>query len=137
MKLASVRQAEPKWFIIDCQGKVLGRVATEAANLLRGKSKVEFVPYLNCGDHVVIINAKDIEMTGNKLEKKVYYSHSWYPGGLKAKQAKTLMEENPSEILTKAVKGMLPNNKLRNEWMKMLHVYNDAEHPHKANLAAK
>jgi large subunit ribosomal protein L13 len=135
MKTSSIRKHEPQWHIIDAEGKVLGRLATQAADFLRGKNKVSFVPYLDCGDHVVIINAGKVVLTGNKLEQKKYYHHSWHPGGLKETSAKILMETKPETILEKAVEGMLPKNKLQGEWMKRLHVYAAAEHPHQANVA--
>jgi len=137
MKTSAIRKHEPAWHIIDAKGAVLGRLATEAASLLRGKGKIDFVQYLDCGDHVVVINAGDVVLTGNKLQSKTYYHHSWYPGGIKAEYAKELIEENPAKIIINAVKGMLPKNKLQNEWMKRLHVYAGSEHPHQANLAAK
>jgi large subunit ribosomal protein L13 len=135
MKTSAIRKHEPQWHIIDAEGKVLGRIATQAADFLRGKSKVSFVPYLDCGDHVVIINASKVVLTGNKLEQKKYYRHSWYPGGLKETTAKNLMETKPEMIIEKAVEGMLPKNKLQGEWMKRLHVYAAAKHPHQANVA--
>lgn len=135
MKTSSIRKHEPTWHIINAQGKVVGRLATDASNLLRGKGKVSFVLNMDCGDHVVVINAKDITLTGNKLENKVYYHHTWHPGGIKTTTAKDLMEENPEDIIIRAVKGMLPKVKLQPEWMKRLHVYAGEEHPHGANVA--
>ena len=90
---------------------------------------------MDCGDHVVVINAKNLVLTGNKVADKKYYHHSWYPGGLKTVAAKDLIEKDPSKIIEFAIKGMLPKNKLQNEWLKRLHVYATAEHPHQANLA--
>ncbi len=127
---------EVAWHIIDANEKVLGRLATEVATLLRGKQKPEFVPYLNVGDHVVIINAKGIVLTGNKWEQKAYHHYSGHPGGMKTVLAKTLRASNPEKIVENAVKGMLPKNKLQNEWMKRLHVYAGSEHPHQANTAS-
>ena len=136
MKTSSIRQSEPGWQIIDAKGKALGRLATQAADLLRGKSKPSFVANMDCGDHVVIINAKDIVLTGNKLEDKAYYHYSGYPGGIKSKSAKELMENGQvDEIITHAVKGMLPKNKLQPEWLKRLHIYLDNNHPHQGNVA--
>lgn len=135
MKTSSIRKHEPAWHVIDAQGKVVGRLATIAADLLRGKQKVSFVQNMDCGDHVVVINAKDITLTGNKVENKVYHHHTWHPGGIKETTAKELMAEKPEEIIERAVKGMLPKNKLQVEWMKRLHVYASDEHPHKANVA--
>lgn len=135
MKTSSIRKHEPAWHILDAKDAVLGRLATKAATLLRGKNKVSFVTHFDCGDHVVIINAAGVALTGNKLQTKAYYHHSWHPGGLKTEYAKDLITENPEKILINAVKGMLPKNKLHNEWMKRLHVYASAEHPHQANVA--
>lgn len=134
MKTSAIRKHEPAWHLIDANGQVLGRLATEAATLLRGKNKVSFVNHMDCGDHVVVVNAKDVVMTGNKVESKAYYRHSRYPGGLKTEYAKDLMETNPEKIISYAVKGMLPKNKLQKEWMKRLHVYAGTEHPHQANV---
>jgi large subunit ribosomal protein L13 len=136
MKTKHIRKHEPAWHIFDAEGKVLGRLCTEVSDLLRGKGKVEFVLNMDCGDHVVIINADKIVMTGNKLETKNYYRHSGHLGNLKTIAAKDLMVTGKADqIITTAVKGMLPKNKLQNEWMKRLHVYVGAEHPHKANTA--
>ena len=135
MKTPTPKITEPGWHIIDAKGKILGRMATEIATLLRGKNKPAYVPYLDCGDHVVVINAKSIVFTGNKLEDKTYYHHTGHPGGLRAVTAKELMGTKPDRVVISAVKGMLPKNKLQDEWMKRLHVYATAEHPHQANVA--
>jgi large subunit ribosomal protein L13 len=116
------------WHFIDVKGKILGRVATEIAELLMGKSKPYFVRNLDCGDYVVVINAKDIKVTGNKEEKKVYYRHSGYPGGFKSETLKELKARKPEEILRRAVKGMLPQNKLRDRMLKRLFIFAGAEH---------
>ncbi len=105
---------------LDAKGAILGRLASKAAQLLVGKSKPYFVRHLDCGDFVTIINAKDIKVTGNKESQKTYGHYSGYPGGLKVKPLKKIREENPAEILTHAISGMLPNNKLRDQWMKRL-----------------
>jgi large subunit ribosomal protein L13 len=115
-----------QWFVIDATDKVLGRLATKAARILIGKDKASFTPYLDSGDHVVVINADKIRMTGNKVEQKVYYSHSGYPGGLKAVPAKRLRETRPEWIVREAIVGMLPKNKLRARRAKKLRVYRDA-----------
>ncbi len=128
---------QPNWHLIDADGKVLGRIATEAAVLLRGKHKPTFVPYLNVGDHVVIINAGKVVLTGNKMDQKVYYRHSWFMGGLKSVLARTLHETNPVQMVEHAVNGMLPKNKLQKVWFQQLHVYAGSEHPHQANVSAK
>jgi large subunit ribosomal protein L13 len=114
------------WFVVDATDVVLGRLATKVARMLIGKDKPSFTPYLDSGDHVVVINANKIRMTGNKVEQKVYYSHSGYPGGLKEVPAKRVRETKPEWIVREAVLGMLPKNKLRARRAKKLRVYRDA-----------
>jgi large subunit ribosomal protein L13 len=114
------------WFVIDATNQVLGRLATKVARMLIGKDKPSFTPYLDSGDHVVVINANKIRMTGNKVEQKIYYSHSGYPGGLKEVPAKRIRESKPEWIIREAVLGMLPKNKLRARRAKKLRVYRDA-----------
>jgi large subunit ribosomal protein L13 len=114
------------WFVVDATNQVLGRLATRVARMLIGKDKASFTPYLDSGDHVVVINADKIRMTGNKVEQKVYYSHSGYPGGLKEVPAKRLRGTKPEWMVREAVLGMLPKNKLRARRAKKLHVYRDA-----------
>jgi len=115
-----------QWFVIDAKDQVLGRLATKAARLLIGKDKPSFTPYLDSGDHVVVINADQIKMTGNKVEQKMYYSHSGYPGGLKEVPAKRVRETRPEWVVREAIVGMLPKNKLRARRAKKLRVYRDA-----------
>jgi large subunit ribosomal protein L13 len=115
-----------QWFVIDATDKSLGRLATKAARILIGKDKATFTPYLDSGDHVVVINADKVKMTGNKIEQKVYYSHSGYPGGLKAVPAKRVREAKPEWVVREAIVGMLPKNKLRARRAKKLRVYRDA-----------
>jgi large subunit ribosomal protein L13 len=115
-----------QWFVIDATDQVLGRLATKAARLLIGKDKATFTPYLDSGDHVVIINANKVKMTGNKVEQKMYYSHSGYPGGLKEVPAKRVREAKPEWVIREAIVGMLPKNKLRARRAKKLRVYRDA-----------
>ena len=114
------------WFVLDATDKALGRLATKAARILIGKDKASFTPYLDSGDHVVVINADKIKMTGNKVEQKVYYSHSGYPGGLKAVPAKRAREAKPEWLIREAILGMLPKNKLRARRAKKLRVYRDS-----------
>jgi len=114
------------WFVVDATGVVLGRLATKVARMLMGKDKPTFTPYLDSGDHVVVINADKVRMTGNKVEQKVYYSHSGYPGGLKEVPAKRLRESKSDWMIREAVLGMLPKNKLRARRAKKLRVYRDA-----------
>ena len=125
-------EVERKWFLIDAAGKPLGRVAAEAAVLLRGKNKVTFTPNVDCGDHVIIINTDKAVLTGKKLEKKYYRTHSGWIGGLKEIQYKTLMAENSDKAMTYAVKGMVPSNTLGAKAMTRLHCYKTAEHAHAA-----
>jgi len=115
-----------QWFVVDAKDQVLGRVATKVARLLIGKDKPSFTPYLDSGDHVVVINADQIRLTGNKLEQKVYYSHSGYPGGLKEVPAKRVRQAKPEWVVREAIVGMLPKNKLRARRAKKLRVYRDA-----------
>ncbi|HXP22746.1 MAG TPA: 50S ribosomal protein L13 [Candidatus Sulfotelmatobacter sp.] len=115
-----------QWFVIDATNQVLGRLATKAARLLIGKDKAAFTPYLDSGDHVVVINADKIKMTGNKVEQKVYHSHSGYPGGLKEVPAKRVRESKPEWVVREAIVGMLPKNKLRARRARKLRVYRDA-----------
>ncbi|MBR0351373.1 MAG: 50S ribosomal protein L13 [Clostridia bacterium] len=131
---AKKSEIESKWYVIDAANKPLGRVATEAAKLLRGKHKPTFTPNIDTGDHVIIINAKDVVLTGNKMNAKVYRHHSGYIGGMKEVTAKDLIEKNPTEALTIAIKGMLPHNSLGRQSLKKLRVYAGAEHE---NMAQK
>ena len=120
------------WYVLDAEGKALGRLATEAARILRGKHKPIFTPHLDTGDFVIIINAEKVVLTGNKLNKKKYYRHSGYPGGIKETVYSELMETKPTLAVEKAVKGMLPHNKLGRAIAKKLKVYAGSEHPHAA-----
>lgn len=115
-----------QWFVLDATDKALGRLATKAARILIGKDKASFTPYLDSGDHVVVINADKVKMTGNKVDQKVYYSHSGYPGGLKAISAKRVRGTRPEWVVREAIVGMLPKNKLRASRAKKLRVYRDA-----------
>ena len=130
--MAKPAEIERKWYIIDAAGRPLGRTATEAARILRGKHKPIFTPHIDTGDFVIIINAEQAVLTGNKLEKKKYYHHSGYPGGLREVKYKDLMENKPVLAVEKAVKGMLPHNRLGRATAKKLKVYAGSEHPHMA-----
>ena len=123
---------ERKWYVIDAENKPLGRVATKAAHILRGKHKVTFTPHIDCGDNVIIINASKVKLTGNKLQDKKYYNHSGYPGGLRERTAKEMKEKYPIEMVERAVKGMLPHNRLGRAMSKKLFVYKDENHKHEA-----
>jgi large subunit ribosomal protein L13 len=130
--VAKGREAESltvgaNWFVVDAQGQVLGRLATRIARILIGKDKANFTPYLDCGDHVVVINAEHVKLTGNKLDQKVYHHHSGYPGGLKEIPIRVLLQKRPEEVLREAVLGMLPKNKLRARRAKKLRVYAGSE----------
>jgi len=118
--------------LINADGKILGRLATEISVLLRGKGKAKFAPFIDMGDFVVVINAEKIQVTGRKLEQKKYYSHTGYPGGIKEKTLNELMDTNPEEVLRKAVWGMIPKNKLGRKIHKKLKVYRGPNHPHEA-----
>ena len=123
---------ERKWYILDAAGKPLGRVAAQAATILRGKNKPTYAPHCDCGDHVIIINCEKVVLTGKKLEDKYYRYHTGYIGGLKEIQYKKLMAEKPEFVVYKAVKGMLPKNTLGAKMLKKLRVYVGAEHDHQA-----
>jgi large subunit ribosomal protein L13 len=123
---------ERKWVLIDAKGKILGRLATRIATILRGKDKEYFIPYWDVGDYVIVINASKIKVTGNKIKDKLYYKHSGYMGNLKVKTLEQMMKKNPSEVVYLAVKRMLPKNKLNRKVIKKLKVYNDNRHPHQA-----
>jgi large subunit ribosomal protein L13 len=137
MKMTQVAKKDEvvrDWFVVNVDGKVLGRVATEIANILRGKRKPIYTPSVDTGDFVIVVNAAKVALTGNKLADKVYYHHTGYPGGLKEITAGKLQEKKPEEIIRKAVKGMLPKNKLARNMLSKLKIYAGPEHPHKAQL---
>lgn len=123
---------ERKWYVIDAEGKPLGRVASKAAHILRGKHKATYKPNIDCGDFIIIINAEKAILTGNKLDNKKYYNHSGYPGGLRERTAREMQEKYPIEMVERAVKGMLPKNRLGRQMYKKLFVYTGSEHPHLA-----
>lgn len=123
---------ERKWYVIDAEGKPLGRVASKAAHILRGKHKATYTPNIDCGDFIIIVNAEKAILTGNKLDKKMYYNHSGYPGGLRERTAREMQEKYPVEMVERAVKGMLPHNRLGRQMYKKLFVYVGSEHPHMA-----
>ena len=125
-------EVESKWYILDAAGKPLGRVATEAAKLLRGKHKPTFTPHIDTGDHVIIINCKDVVWTGHKLDQKIYRHHSGYIGGMKETPARKMLENTPEKAMTLAIKGMLPKNSLGRATLKKLRVYAGSEHENQA-----
>ena len=123
---------ERKWYVVDASDKILGRLAVKVATCLRGKHKPIFTPNVDTGDFVVVVNAEKVKMTGDKLNKKIYYRHTGYPGGIKEEVAKDRMKTKPEEIIRDAVWGMLPKNRLGTAMFKKLKVYKGGEHPHKA-----
>lgn len=134
MKTYSAKEADIKrdWYLVDAKGKVLGRLASEIAKRLRGKHKPIYTPHVDTGDFVVVINADKVVLTGKKLDDKIYYHHTGYPGGIKSITAGKTLEEKPERLLQKAVKGMLPKNSLGRKMLKKLKIYNGDEHPHSA-----
>lgn len=125
------------WYVIDAAGLTLGRVATKAAHVLRGKHKPTYTPYVDCGDYVIIVNADKVVLTGNKLEDKKYYNHSGFPGGLRERNAKLMINQYPEEMMERAVKGMLPHNRLGRAMGKKLFVYRGETHKHDAQKPTK
>ena len=123
---------ERKWYVIDAEGKPLGRVASKAAHMLRGKHKPTFTPNIDTGDHVIIINCKDVKLTGNKMDQKIYRHHSGYIGGMKEVPARVMLEKTPEKAMMLAVKGMLPHNSLGRTQLKKLRVYAGSEHQNQA-----
>ncbi|HEY2094166.1 MAG TPA: 50S ribosomal protein L13 [Thermoanaerobaculia bacterium] len=123
---------EPRWFVIDAEGKVLGRISTEIATIISGKNKPTYTPFLDTGDHVIVINAEKVLLTGKKETDKIYRSHSLYPGGLKEKEARFVRAEKPEQMIEEAVWGMLPKSKLGRKMLKKLKVYRGTSHPHQA-----
>ena len=134
MKTYSAKPGEitRDWYVVDADGQTLGRLATQIADRLRGKGKPQYTPHVDTGDFVVVVNAEKIAVTGNKLEDKMYYRHSGYPGGLRARPLKDQLARQPTEVLRKAVKGMLPRNRLSRAQIKKLKIYAGPEHPHEA-----
>jgi len=129
-------ELKPDWHVIDAEGRTLGRLCTEIAVLLQGKHKPIYVPYLNTGDFVIVVNAEKIHVTGKKLEKKIYYRHSGYHGGLKEETLAKVLAKTPTRVIQRAVKGMLPKNSLGRHMLSRLKVYAGGEHPHQAQVNA-
>ena len=130
------KEIEPTWHVVDAEGRILGRLASEVAQLLRGKHRPTFSPHLDNGDHVIIVNAGKVKVTGNKAQQKVYYRHSGYPGGLKETLLARMLETRPERVVQLAVKGMLPHNRLSRQILRHLKVYGGPEHPHEAQVNA-
>lgn len=138
MKSYMARKGEVprQWYLVDAQGKVLGRLASRVAMVLRGKNKANFTPHMDAGDFVVVVNAAQLRLTGRKLDLKFYYRHSGYTGGLKTTTARQLLNRKPEEVLRHAVRGMLPKNSLGRQLLKKLKIYAGGEHPHQAQQPA-
>ena len=134
MKTYSAKPGEVtrEWYLVDAEGKTLGRLATQIADTLRGKRKPQYTPHVDTGDFVVVVNAEKIQVTGNKLDQKRYYRHSGYPGGLRSRTLREQLERRPTEVLRLAVKGMLPKNRLARQQITKLKIYAGPEHPHEA-----
>jgi large subunit ribosomal protein L13 len=132
-----VKEIERKWFVVDAEDKVLGRLASEIAIRLRGKHKPNYSTHMDVGDFIVVVNAEKVKLTGNKLDDKIYYHHSGYIGGLRERSAKEMLEKKPTELLKTAVKGMLTKNSLGRRQLKKLKIYTGADHPHEAQQPEK
>src|ERR1700741_2467198 len=130
--VATPANRQRDWYVVDAEGKTLGRLATQIANTLRGKRKPEYTPHCDTGDFVVVVNAAKIRVTGNKLNDKLYYRHSGYPGGLRSRTLSEMLERRPEEVIRLAVKGMLPRNRLARQQLTKLKVYAGPDHPHAA-----
>mgnify|MGYP002792524500 FL=1 len=130
--MASPSTVERKWYVVDAEGKTLGRLASEVANVLRGKNKPTYTPHIDTGDYVIVVNAEKIQVTGKKLDQKIYYHHSEYIGGMKEATLREMMQKKPEFVITHAVKGMLPKGPLGRQMLKKLHVYAGPEHNHAA-----
>jgi large subunit ribosomal protein L13 len=134
---AKADDIDRKWYLIDAEGKILGRLATQIAKILRGKNKPTYTPSMDLGDYVVVINAEKIKVTGNKLKGKIYRYHTFYPGGLKSVRLETLLNKKPEIVVKKAIQGMIPHNKLGRAMIKKLKIYKGSEHPHQAQKLEK
>jgi large subunit ribosomal protein L13 len=134
VKTYTVRKGDIKreWYVVDAQGKTLGRLASEITRILRGKHKPIYAPHLDCGDYVIVVNAEKVRVTGKKLDQKFYYRHSGYPGGLKSINLRDQLQRHPTRVLEAAVRGMLPKNRLGRAMIKKLKVYAGGSHPHQA-----
>ena len=130
--MASPSTVERKWYVVDAEGKTLGRLASEVANVLRGKNKPTYTPHIDTGDYVIVVNAEKIQVTGKKLDQKIYYHHSEYVGGMKEATLREMMQKKPEFVITHAVKGMLPKGPLGRQMLTKLHVYAGPEHNHAA-----
>ena len=130
--MATPQTVNPEWFVVDAEGMTVGRLATQIATVLRGKHKPTYTPHVDTGDFVVVVNADKVRFTGNKLDQKMYWWHTGHPGGIRGRTAREMLERQPEEILTAAVRGMLPKNPLGRKMLSKMKVYAAAEHPHEA-----
>jgi large subunit ribosomal protein L13 len=134
---ATPQDRERVWYVVDAEGKTLGRLATQIADVLRGKRKPTYTPHVDVGDFVIVVNAEKVAVTGDKREKKLYWRHSGYPGGIRSRTLGDMLEKRPEEVIRKAVKGMLPRNRLARQQLRKLKVYAGPEHPHQAQTPEK
>ena len=132
--VATPTNRQRDWYVVDAEGKTLGRLATQLADVLRGKRKPDFTPHIDTGDFIVVINAEKIRVTGDKLNSKIYWRHSGFPGGIKSRTLGEMLDKQPEEVIRKAVRGMLPRNKLGRQQLLKLKVYAGSDHPHAAQL---
>ena len=130
--MASPATIERKWYVIDAEGQTLGRLSSEIAKILRGNNKPTYTPFIDTGDNVIVVNAEKVKVTGKKMDQKIYYKHSDYPGGMRETTLKEMLDKKPTDVITLAVKGMLPKGPLGRSMIEKLHVYAGAEHPHAA-----
>jgi large subunit ribosomal protein L13 len=136
-KVLKKKDIERKWYVVDATGKTLGKFASRIARILIGKNKSQYTPHLDCGDFVIVVNADKFHVTGKKLTDKIYYSHSFYPGGLKKIKLELMLKKYPEKVIYHAVSGMLPKNRLRAKRLKRLKIYTSSDHPHKAQSPTK
>lgn len=129
---AKKEKIEPQWYLVNAEGKVLGRLAAKLAHTLKGKHKPTYTPHLDTGDFVIVVNASKVSLTGKKMKDKIYYHHTWYPGGIKEIHAEKLLIKKPTEMIRMAVKGMLPKNSLGRQMLRKLKIYAGPKHPHDA-----
>jgi large subunit ribosomal protein L13 len=129
---ATAQDRERDWYVVDAEGKTLGRLATQIADVLRGKRKPTYTPHVDVGDFVIVVNAGKVAVTGDKREKKLYWRHTGYPGGIRFQSLGTLLEKRPEEVIRRAVKGMLPRNRLARQQLRKLKIYAGPDHPHQA-----
>ena len=136
-KFVNKESVNRNWYLVDAEGLVLGRLASEIAKILRGKNKPDFTPHYNSGDKVVVINAEKVRLTGNKMDEKEYMHYTGYPGGQRTENIQKVLKNKPTEVLNKAISGMLPKTRLRKEYLRNLHIYAGGEHPHQAQNPVK